>query len=295
MKKQLLKKLYTCLPVGMAFIITAMMFSAIANAQIIYTDIVTDSAYTLTRSGTHTYNLDLNGDSITDFLIEAKRSRPRYPEDPYTCSVSITPQANNAFMTTTLNTVKKLVPGDEISSSQAWHNVTLQNLKWYQTEWVFTGGFKITDTGEWDNVIDGYVGLQLMNGGQTFYGWVRMDADVSADTASMTIKDFAYNAIPNQPILAGQTMTTGIIESTLASSINLFPNPADDHLTIALGTNNKKIQVTITDITGKVIYTTIATDTQKVEVNTNDFAEGIYVIQIQTADFIGAKKLLVEK
>ena len=68
-----------------------------------------------------------------------------------------------------------------------------------------------------------------------------------------------------------------------------------DHLTIDLGSDNKKIQGTIADITGKVIYTTIATDTQKVEVNTIDFAEGIYIVQIQAGEFIGTKKLVVVK
>ena len=34
---------------------------------------------------------------------------------------------------------------------------------------------------------------------------------------------------------------------------------------------------------------------QKIEVNTEDFKEGIYVVQTQTAGFIVTKKLLVEK
>ena len=75
----------------------------------------------------------------------------------------------------------------------------------------------------------------------------------------------------------------------------VFPNPVTNHLTIALPGNNKKVEVTISDITGKIIYTTTATDVNKLELNTTDFAAGIYVVQIQTADFIGTKKLVVEK
>jgi hypothetical protein len=108
--------------------------------------------------------------------------------------------------------------------------------------------------------------------------------------------DYAYNSLSGQPILAGQTtVATGISENSFASSINLFPNPANNHLTIALGSNNKKVDVTISDITGKLIYSSTASDTQKIEVNTNDFAEGIYVVQIQSADFIATKKLVIEK
>ena len=42
-------------------------------------------------------------------------------------------------------------------------------------------------------------------------------------------------------------------------------------------------------------YKTFAFAAEKIEVNTKDFAAGIYVVQIQSADFIGTKKLIVEK
>ena len=89
--------------------------------------------------------------------------------------------------------------------------------------------------------------------------------------------------------------STGIIENSFASSIHLFPNPATNHLTITLGSSSKKAEITILDITGKIIYSTTASETQKIEVNTKDFAEGIYVFQIKSADFIETRKLIVEK
>ena len=109
MKKQLLKKFY-------AFIVSAMMFSVSANAQFVYTDIVPDSIFTITSLATQTYNLDINGDGTTDFLINAAHYSILGSLSSY---VSITPQGSNAFITTTLNTVKKLVLGNTISSSQA--------------------------------------------------------------------------------------------------------------------------------------------------------------------------------
>jgi hypothetical protein len=283
-----------------AFIVTTMLFSATSNAQIVYTDVNPDSSYACNGPvGTpcnYTYNLDLNGDSTTDFLIDVSRHTigPPYKEAPYTSYVSITPQGSNAFITTTLNTVKKLVLGDTISSSRAWHQTTYQYLK----EWYVDSGSDtiiFTNTGEWDSIVDGYIGLQLLNGGQTYCGWVRMDVSVSGSYASTTIKDYAYNSIPDQPILAGETIATGIIENSFASSICLFPNPATSHLTISTGTNNKKMDVTITDITGKIIYTTIEGGTQKIEVNTNDFAEGVYLVKVQSADFVATKQLVVAK
>ena len=124
---------------------------------------------------------------------------------------------------------------------------------------------------------------------------VSVSAAFSFAYSSLRFKDYAYNSTSNQPILAGQPIATGIIENSFASSINLFPNPANNHLTIDLGSNNKIVEVTIADISGKIIYTTIATDTQKIEVDTKDFAEGIYTLHIQTAAFIATKKIVVKK
>lgn len=83
------------------------------------------------------------------------------------------------------------------------------------------------------------------------------------------------------------------------ANVRIFPNPAFNHLTIDLGSNNQKVEVTITDITGKIIYAipkVIGTsETQKIEVNTKDFAEGMYVVQIQSEEFIETKKFIVKK
>ncbi len=92
-----------------------------------------------------------------------------------------------------------------------------------------------------------------------------------------------------------QCGTTAVPDNGNLATVQIFPNPAVNHLTIDLGINSKEVQVTIADISGKVVYTTTATDTQKVDVNTNDFVEGIYVVLIQATDFIAAKKLVVEK
>ncbi len=92
------------------------------------------------------------------------------------------------------------------------------------------------------------------------------------------------------------TVVTGTNEiENFDNRILLFPNPATNHFTIALESDNKKAEVTIADITGKIVYTTNANETHKIEVNTSEFAEGIYVVHIQSADFIGMKRLIVIK
>lgn len=105
----------------------------------------------------------------------------------------------------------------------------------------------------------------------------------------VTGKSLGYVTIKYSQPVSVETMFS---ESSLSQ---LFPNPASNQFTIALKNNNKKVDVTIADITGKIIYSTTANETQKIEVNTQDIAAGIYVVQIQTADFIASKKLVIEK
>ncbi len=299
MKKQLLKDFY-------AFIVTAMMFSASANAQIIYTDVNPNMVLSciFQTNCSPDYSLDLNNDGINDFVLSARKEFVNCgecgPQGGHTMangdSAVISSTSNCWIADTTggyaLNTL--------IDSSLGWTNAihTLVTKRVNCVSCAPSPGAHLVyspESGPWINVSGNYLPLKIQVGTNFYYGWVKLSVAIGSNTVSITIMEYAYNSLPNQPILAGQSMTTGIIENSFASSINLYPNPANSHLNIDLGSNHKKVEVAIADITGKLIYTSIATDTQKVEVNTKDFAEGIYVVQIQAADFIGTKKLVVEK
>ena len=289
MKKQLLRKLS-------AFIFTAMLFSASANAQIVYTDVTPDQVISATTiPSMEDYNIDLNNDGINDYKISCSRSGGICPLAPssrlYINFISDSALNSNAVVTGTSITYPLAMNlNDSISSGLSFSSFGYLRRN--------TSGGPCTGTfGVWSYSIDRYLGLKLIVGGNTYYGWARMQIDVVTGIPSCTIKDYAYNSIPNQPILAGDTGTvpTGIFENSFSSSINLFPNPANNHLTIALGSNNKNVEVAIADITGKIGYTTTIVETDKVEVNTSEFAEGIYIVQIQSGEFISTKKLIVKK
>ena len=289
MKKQLLKKLS-------AFIFTAMLFSASANAQIVYTDVTPDQVISATTiPSTEDYNIDLNNDGINDYKISCSRSGGICPLAPssrlYINFISDSALNSNAVVTGTSITYPLAMNfNDSISSGLSFSSFGYLRRN--------TSGGPCTGTfGVWSYSIDRYLGLKLIVGGNTYYGWARMQIDVVTGIPSCTIKDYAYNSIPNQPILAGDTGTvpTGIFENSFSSSINLFPNPANNHLTIALGSNNKNVEVAIADITGKIVYTTSVYETNRIEVNTSEFAEGIYIVQIQSREFISTKKHIIKR
>lgn len=81
------------------------------------------------------------------------------------------------------------------------------------------------------------------------------------------------------------------------NSISVFPNPAFNELIIVCGqlAIGNVATISITAITGKVIYQTTTTAAEKLEVNTTDFAEGVYLVSVQTKDFIKTNKIIITK
>ncbi|MBL0341840.1 MAG: T9SS type A sorting domain-containing protein [Bacteroidetes bacterium] len=91
-----------------------------------------------------------------------------------------------------------------------------------------------------------------------------------------------YRVVPGSSGIANQTITAG--------NVLVFPCPAANQFTIELPGNTEKVDVTISDITGKIIYKTATINSEKIEVNTTDFAEGVYLVQVQTENFTETKK-----
>jgi hypothetical protein len=68
------------------------------------------------------------------------------------------------------------------------------------------GYFMNNAGGQWaGGATDAYIGLAFDIGGSKHYGWARVDLTADAPEA-LTIKDFAYNISPGDPIKAGDTM-----------------------------------------------------------------------------------------
>jgi hypothetical protein len=302
MKKQLLKKLSAFI----ILIVIGIMFSASANAQIIYTDVIPDALYNVINDSCY---LDLDNNGQADFKLY-RSEVPQYCGGMGGCALPL-PEQRIKIDRVGTNEIAYVIPWGGSTVSSQWPqslsfgqmidansdmSETNHMIRRYRSGGACSGGGGAACVPDppitWALSHQAYLGLRFDIAGATHYGWARLN--VSSAT-SFTLMDYAYNSIPNQPILAGQTIATGINENSFTSSISLFPNPATNHLTITLGNNAKKVEVTITDITGKVIYTIIESDKQRIEVNTQNFAAGIYVVQIQAADSIASKKLVVEK
>lgn len=301
MKYQLLKKI--C-----AFAVTAMMFSVIANAQIVYTDvnpnIVLSCTFSLGNPCSGDYSLDLNNDGINDFVLSARKKLLNCgvcgPNPVASLADGDSAVISSTFNSWIADTTGGYALNTLIDSSLGWTNAihTLVTKRVNCVSCAPSPGIHIVyhpAIGNWNNVSGNYLPLKVQVGADFYYGWIKLGVSIGNNFVSVTIMEYAYNSIPNQPILAGQTTITGVIENSFAASINLFPNPVTNYLTIALGNNTKKVEVNIADITGKIIYTTFSGETQKIEVSTKDFSEGVYLVQVQSEAFIATKILVVTR
>ncbi|MGL2964235.1 T9SS type A sorting domain-containing protein [Flavobacterium sp. RSB2_4_14] len=264
-----------------------------ANAQIVYNELSPDVTIIQTPIGSSAHALDINNDGITDVTLTANvtsssravwLSTPAGSESLMCCpillakainsNVSIGPDASGTGGSWT-NNIKAILRQVPITNTRPW-------------------GANPIPFGEWSNTTDRYFAIRFLIDGNRYYGWVRTSVGLAGN--SFTIRDYAYNSVPNQSILAGDTGgSLGIIDTTIAPSMTLFPNPTSNQLTIAFGSINNEVAIAIADITGKIVYATKVNDTQKIEVNTSHFAEGIYAVQVQSDNFRETKKLIVVK
>jgi hypothetical protein len=83
----------------------------------------------------------------------------------------------------------------------------------------------------------------------------------------------------------------GLAESTLASSVNVFPNPADEQLAVvSKGIELQKIE--LMNIAGQVIRTNLSND-MVVTMHVADVASGVYLVRIYTAQGSTTKQVVI--
>jgi hypothetical protein len=70
--------------------------------------------------------------------------------------------------------------------------------------------------GQWAYTKDRYLGLKFLIDGQTHYGWARLSVPTWG-AAGATITGYAYETIPNKPIITGETKCPDVVTLEPAS------------------------------------------------------------------------------
>ncbi len=153
------------------------------HAAVIYTDIIPDQ---VAGGGFASYFLDLNNDSTMEFSIwQITAGNGVSMVSPSGAQVYGLTQANH----------DPYALGDSAlidGNLSQWHDNTGGHMI------MAPGG-----TGDWNGVTDKYLGLRFKIGNDWHYGWARLD--VVGGGTEFTIKDYAYEDIPNKEIYTPST------------------------------------------------------------------------------------------
>ncbi|MEZ5047303.1 MAG: T9SS type A sorting domain-containing protein [Chitinophagaceae bacterium] len=86
----------------------------------------------------------------------------------------------------------------------------------------------------------------------------------------------------------------GVIPNPERSDIAIYPNPANDFVTVSVENATAETTITLTDFAGKVVYTTTANGNHISEkINTKGLANGIYNLTIKSANETATHKVSV--
>lgn len=239
-------------------------------SQIIYTDIpdATPNA---------TYSLDLNNDTVVDFILQ-------YGGGTSTIGVMCYPQNNNAYSGNFVN-------GTYLPWSLSTSNSICASLAtWYDFNNPGTLALG-TNIGHWVGASDKYLALKLIVGTNTYYGWVRID--ILSNSASFTIKDYAYESTPNACIQSGQN-NLDTIKYSNKKLISIFPNPFQDTTTIQANSNLKNATLNMYNSYGKIVKQVNNLSGQTICLSRGTLSSGLYFIKLTEENkVIAVEKILI--
>jgi hypothetical protein len=143
------------------------------------------------------YTLDLNHDGVGDFVFRIYSTN--HGSGGY---IAVRPYTSINLIWGTKPDASALKAGVKIRS-----NTKLQKSNSLMYAWnCFTTG--CTYHGLWQKVQNRYLGLKFYAKGQAHYGWARLSESAPS---RLTLTGYAYETVPNKPIITGKTRGPDVI------------------------------------------------------------------------------------
>ncbi len=126
-------------------------------------------------------------------------------------------------------------------------------------------------------------------------GWF---SSASISFGTFSVANTVTTGFPEILIAKLDNLINGIEPSVNGNRVSVYPNPARDQLIIELNGMHRNLEISLYDLTGKIIPVRIdnsAENTYRVGNNVLDQSPGIYLMQIKTDDFIETKRIAIIK
>jgi hypothetical protein len=140
----------------------------------------------------------------------------------------------------------------------------------------------------WNGVTDKYLGLKFVVGGNTHYGWARLDSYAIGD--SIVLKDYAFDATPGNGIMTGN-MGAGLSETQVDNLIK-FVNQSNNSVQVVVNGDLTNGKVSVVSSTGQVVSADDITD-KTFSVDMNNLSSGVYMVNVSFSEGSTTKKIIV--
>lgn len=245
----------------------AALGAADVNGQIVYTDVDPDE------------NIPVGGEYIVDVTGGGTEFRFSNPDNAGGNAAIVFPSAAGAFVGFTAYGFEYpalLAEGDAIDGAAGYTTTgTRGDLNYY--------GCAYSNSQWCGNVVDGYLGITFEFSGNTHYGWIRLNTDVNGSNI-MTIKDYAFNATPDEAITAGQTLS--LEDNTIEGFSSFISNNA-----LNLNARTKMDAVTIHNIAGQELISRKLSKTSEI-VDLSALSNGVYIATVSIEGRLQAIKFV---
>lgn len=129
--------------------------------------------------------------------------------------------------------------------------------------------------------------LLIEETGTFTYGPFDEDAEVILAVSATTAPDCNFE-------LPAINCTVGVVENA-GLSFNLFPNPANESITIQ-GASDRQVEVLIFDMAGKmVLNTSLMANQSGSQISVSHLANGSYIVQLRANDSIANERLIIRR
>ncbi|NVO04209.1 MAG: T9SS type A sorting domain-containing protein, partial [Bacteroidetes bacterium] len=85
------------------------------------------------------------------------------------------------------------------------------------------------------------------------------------------------------------------IENINETSFSIFPNPTNGNFIVQLNSNNEKAKIELFDAIGQIVFKKELINSNKIECNLNNLANGVYSIRITTSNSSSTQKIVIQK
>jgi hypothetical protein len=248
--------------------------AAAAHGQIVHTDVMPDMVI---DSGA-VYALDVNNDATPEFNLYATTYTDSASGGVYGYSIlQVSQPATNAVLgnmfqnaypfPTALNAGDSIRPG-----ATDWRDASVNSGDQYLAVVTPQPG---PTYGNWVGISDKYIGVRFAAGSQTHYGWARLS--VSADGGTITLKEYAYNTVAGQGIVAGQTNTVGVAEQSAGTpAVHVYDRTLFVNLTPQMQLGGT---LQVFNTTGQAVYTENINEAS-MRISLGELASGVYLVQV---------------